>query len=562
MKNLYGIEIKPYQWQKEVQNHKDVLIIAPTGAGKSIAAYNWVFKEDSETKPTKSEIRRVIFTAPTKALSNERFLELKRMGKNAGIITGDVRYNQEAEILCMTQEIYNNEFALFPYQKVVIDEIHYLFQDGKRARAYIDGIVNTNTKSDLMLLSATINTDAVNYFEKISGRKFHLIHIKKRPVPVKYIGRVSYKEILKNYSPAIIFLFSRKGVESVAEEVYSISEDIPIEKQEKLKDLCKRLNIQSSWLIKLARKGVAVYSGNMLFKEKIFAEQLIRKGIAKVIVGTDALALGVNFPVKSVIFGQLAKYYDGPITKREFLQMSGRAGRPNLHNTGYVGFTETGYESFEFDTEELYEEILKKPLEKETLLLEPDYSKIFLQMNYLQLKEMKKSDLKKIIEKEIEYIRNYSFGNFGNSEDLEDSEDFEMNLSYYLNEIKRDFWNVINFLSQRIKSEKVFNILQRIYFQEFSIIQNLIAAEKLFSDSSLDAFEFFRKTAKESSQREMLQYLKFYNKLKNSGFKINNLENFKQTIENIDEFVLYPEKLDFFESNEKINEKSVKSIKK
>ncbi|MGC8853225.1 MAG: DEAD/DEAH box helicase [Hydrogenobacter sp.] len=73
MENLYGKKIKLYDWQKEVNPAEDSFVIAPTGAGKSIAAYRWAF-DDSDKK--------VIFTAPIKALSNERYLELKRIYKD------------------------------------------------------------------------------------------------------------------------------------------------------------------------------------------------------------------------------------------------------------------------------------------------------------------------------------------------------------------------------------------------------------------------------------------------------------------------------------------------
>ncbi len=66
--NLYGREIKPLPWQVEAGRHENLIICAPTGAGKSVASYIWAGQ-----KPAK----RIIFTAPTKSLSNERWLELK-----------------------------------------------------------------------------------------------------------------------------------------------------------------------------------------------------------------------------------------------------------------------------------------------------------------------------------------------------------------------------------------------------------------------------------------------------------------------------------------------------
>ena len=72
---------------------------------------------------------------------------------------------------------------------------------------------------------------------------------------------------------------------------------------------------------------MAGYYGRLLPKEKLLIEECFEKGLIDTVVGTDALAMGVNFPVENVIFTQLAKYYEGPISKNLFDQISGRAGR-------------------------------------------------------------------------------------------------------------------------------------------------------------------------------------------------------------------------------------------
>ncbi len=200
--NIYGKKITPFKWQEDAKNYKNLLIIAPTGSGKTIAAYNWAFNGESE---------RIIFTAPIKALSNERYLELKNAGKNVGILTGDVKINENAKILCMTQEIYTNHFAHLPNQKVIIDEIHYMFQDSQRARAYAEGLYKTSKDSDILLLSATLTKKAIRYFENITQRKLDVIEITERPVKTEYIGNIPFEKIA-DYQPAIIFVFSVKGI--------------------------------------------------------------------------------------------------------------------------------------------------------------------------------------------------------------------------------------------------------------------------------------------------------------------------------------------------------------
>ncbi len=532
MKNIYGVEIKPYSWQEEVKDKENVFIIAPTGAGKSIAAYSWAFNDDME------QYRRIIFTAPIKALSNERFLEIKSMGKDVGIITGDVQVNTDAKILCMTQEIYNNKFCNIPNQKVIIDEVHYMFQDWERSRAYVDGISNTNKRSNIMLLSATVNKDVINYFERISNRKYHLVHVEKRPVPTEYIGEVNYEDIVGDLSPSIVFLFSKKAIESVAIELSYISKEIDRTKMKVLNELIKKYNIKNEFLINLAKKGVSVYIGTMLFKEKIFVEELVRKKIVKAIVGTDALSLGVNFPIKTVIFGQLSKYYEGPITKREFLQMSGRAGRPFLYNIGKVGYVHTGFEAYGYDTAELFEILLSKPLEKEQVVIMPDMKKILSKIPFKLLDEATDCEsiyeFKPIMEpvkEEIEYIKTYSLLN-----DESSLEDLELKL-------ETDIILDIEYLIDSVENEEVYEILRKIYFKEFPIELNLRCAETLYERKSIDAFDFFFSNSEKQSQREMLQYLKFYNSLNEFGFKVDRLRDFRKQIEEDDEFVLNPLKL-------------------
>lgn len=526
MKNIYGVEINPYEWQVDMKNHcKDnVFIIAPTGAGKSVAAYVWAFSCKAESR----ELKRIIFTAPIKALSNERYLELKGMNKDVGILTGDVKLNENAKILCITQEIYTNRFAGTPNQKVIIDEIQYMFQDKKRARSYVDGIVNTHKDSKIMCLSATVNPEVIGYFERISNRKFHTVYIDKKPVPLEIIGKITIDNI-KEYTPAIIFLFSKKGVEITAENVASILEEINNEQKEKLEKLALKYRIKNSWLLKLANKGTGIYSGMMLFKEKVFMEKLVREQIIKVVVGTDALALGVNFPVKTVIFGQLAKYHNGPISKREFLQMTGRAGRPNLYNIGYVGYMNTQFENIAYKTEELFYGLLNSKIEKEKLLIQPDYRKIIhtLDYNHLNNTEM----ITQVVNEELNYIKNYS---------LLDEEDIDTHISNLQYVMENNLRETLN----SIKSEKEYTTLRKIYFPEFDIYENIQAAKVLSENNDkLDAIAFFYCTAKGYDQKDMLQYLRFYNNLIDKGFLIENLDKFIEEIKSNDEFVLDPDKM-------------------
>ena len=162
--------------------------------------------------------RRVIFTAPIKALSNERYLELKSMGFDVGIETGDFKKNAQASVLCCTQEIYTLKYADIPDQKVIIDEFHFIFNDPERARSYIDGLRSTSFRSDVLVMSATFgNPERVKkYLEKMGMREFVLYKTDSRVTDLVFKkSGLRFKEI----HDALVFVFSKKGGEWLASQI-------------------------------------------------------------------------------------------------------------------------------------------------------------------------------------------------------------------------------------------------------------------------------------------------------------------------------------------------------
>jgi superfamily II RNA helicase len=92
-------------------------------------------------------------------------------------------------------------------------------------------------------------------------------------------------------------------------------------------------------LSKLLRRGIGVHHAGMLPRYRRLVEQLAQEGLLTVICGTDTLGVGINVPIRTVLFTGLAKY-DGHkqrvLKTREFLQIAGRAGRPGFDTAGYV----------------------------------------------------------------------------------------------------------------------------------------------------------------------------------------------------------------------------------
>jgi superfamily II RNA helicase len=518
--NLYGKEIQPFPWQREAGNHDNLIIVAPTGAGKSVASYIWAGQ-----KPAK----RIIFTAPTKSLSNERWLELKRAGFDVGLLTGDVRLNEKVKILCMTQEIYTSEFARLPDQRVIIDEVHYMFQDPERARAYALGINKTHPSSSLLLLSATITDKGVEILKRLSGREMHVIKITKRPVKIEFVHTpLQLGKPLMDFLPAIFFVFSRSLAEELVQKLKNLFRSLKAvptkEEWQRALDIGRRLNITNPFLLSLAKHGVGLYFGDMRYKERVFVEKLFRSQLIKAVVSSDALAVGVNFPAKSVVFCQLTKA-GRPLSKREFLQMAGRAGRPGLWDVGYVGYLAgKGMKS-------AFGRLTASPLEEEVLYIQPSLKGVLMELEYEELWD--DAAVEAVCEEEAELVEELSLKT--------------LKKGVVKGKLMDDVRMLRYFLSRTKQQQKVYEILRDIYFEEFSMPTNFAIAQKLAKSGKIDALQTFGELKEKGTQREKLQFLKFFMLIREK-YEVSSLVEFMEKIRKEDEFVLNPELLFSVES--------------
>ena len=365
-----------YKWQEKALDQiegENAILSAPTGSGKTWVAYIWAGLMDRDGKALMPE-GRVIFTAPIKALSNERYLDLKSMGFDVGLETGDFKKNAGAEVLCCTQEIYTLKYAHIPGQKVIVDEFHFIFNDPERARAYIDGLRRTSEDSRILVMSATFgNPDRVrDYLEEMARREFSLYETEHRSTKLVFRQRGLRFSQIKD---ALVFAFSKKGVEWLAAQIAKTRHKIGGTQRARLREIAEILEVEK--VPDTMLRGVGMYFGSMLPKEKLLVEMAFRERIIDVVAGTDALSLGVNLPAETVVFGQMAKFIDGPLTKNEFLQMAGRAGRKGFFDTGYVSYIpRSKCENFDYDTAILYLETLDKPREEAKIRLLPGIGKL------------------------------------------------------------------------------------------------------------------------------------------------------------------------------------------
>ena len=383
-----------FRWQKKclesISNEDSVILSSPTGSGKTRVFLEWA--------DLKKE-RPIIITSPIKALSNQRYRELVEKGYKVALETGDVKnIPEDYDYLCCTQEIYTNKYIV----TVIFDEFHYIFENPDRARAYVDGLHKSKAKN-LLLCSATFGNikEFEKYIEKISGRKFYVFENHERITDMHFGGDIE----LHNIENALVIAFSKDGIDRAVELLRTVRDKQSPEIIEKIKILSEEYKVSGDRVLKDLFFGIAKYHGAMLPKQKMFIEKCFEDGLIDTVVGTDALALGVNFPIENVVFAQLAKYYEGPISKNLFDQLSGRAGRKGYFDKGNVYYSsQLGMmiECRDYKVGDLYEKNLQKKNESISIELTPRIKDIL--------------DKKVSIDDEVDYIAKYSTINVNKEE--------------------------------------------------------------------------------------------------------------------------------------------------
>ena len=389
-----------FRWQKKclesISNEDSVILSSPTGSGKTRVFLEWA--------DLKKE-RPIIITSPIKALSNQRYRELVEKGYKVALETGDVKnIPEDYDYLCCTQEIYTNKYIDKENVTVIFDEFHYIFENPDRARAYVDGLHKSKAKN-LLLCWATKHSKEKQpfekYIEKISGRKFYVFENHERITDMHFGGDIE----LHNIEKALVIAFSKDGIDRAVELLRTVRDKQSPEIIEKIKILSEKYKVSGDRVLKDLFFGIAKYHGAMLPKQKMFIEKCFEDGLIDTVVGTDALALGVNFPIENVVFAQLAKYYEGPISKNLFDQLSGRAGRKGYFDKGNVYYSsQLGMmiECRDYKVGDLYEKNLQKKNESISIELTPRIKDIL--------------DKKVSIDDEVDYIAKYSTINVNKEE--------------------------------------------------------------------------------------------------------------------------------------------------
>ena len=368
-----------------IKNNENVLITAHTGSGKTVPAIFGIADSLNKNK-------KIIYTSPLKSLSNQKLFELKKIFPDVGILTGDIKFNPDAQCVIMTTEILRNilyqkesqYINISEVDKVIFDEIHYI-NDPDRGKVWEECLILLPKEIILIMLSATIDKaeEFVGWVGDIKEKITNLIPTNKRVVPLEHYfyqndelikivnheGKMMNYDLIKkeynvlscfkminvfvsylqshNMVPALFFIFSRKECEKLAkcvqktlvstEEIGEITKIFDYELRNYKKIYEK--SPQYHELLRLLKKGIAFHHSGLIPILKEVTEILFSKGLIKILFATETFAVGVNMPAKTVVFPRLTKYSNNNfrfLRTDEYLQMAGRAGRRGLDKFGNV----------------------------------------------------------------------------------------------------------------------------------------------------------------------------------------------------------------------------------
>ncbi len=340
----------PYDHQEEAILElfagNNVILNTPTGSGKSMVALALQFRAICQK-------RRSYYTVPIKALANEKFLSLcNTFGpENVGMITGDATVNPSAPVICCTAEILSNlalrDGAAAAVDDVIMDEFHY-YSDHERGVAWQIPLL-TLPRARFLLMSATIGD--TDFFQEsitaLTGTPTVLVKSEDRPVPLEFeYSTIALEDKIEelvgaNRAPIYLVHFSQLACAGTVQDLMSRNFCSKAEK-EAIAEILIDADFRSPYgkeMKKFLRHGIGIHHAGLLPKYRTLVEKLAQKGLLKVICGTDTLGVGVNVPIRTVVFTQLFKY-GGQSTKtlavRDFKQIAGRAGRRGFDDIGYV----------------------------------------------------------------------------------------------------------------------------------------------------------------------------------------------------------------------------------
>ncbi|WP_188780552.1 DEAD/DEAH box helicase [Marmoricola endophyticus] len=343
-----GLSLYPAQEEAllELVTGANVILSTPTGTGKSLVA-------TGAAAFALAAGRRTYYTAPIKALVSEKFFDLIGVfgAANVGMLTGDASVNADAPVVACTAEVLANialrQGSAADIGLVVMDEFHF-YAEPDRGWAWQVPLLEL-TGAQFLLMSATLG-DVTRFVEDLSrrtGRPTEVVSSAERPVPLTFSWALTpvhetIEELLSTHqAPVYVVHFTQAAALEQAQALTSMNVATRAERDRIAEEIGAFPFARGfgKTLSRLLRHGIGVHHAGMLPKYRRLVEQLAQAGLLKVVCGTDTLGVGINVPIRTVLFTGLVKY-DGRrerlLKAREFHQIAGRAGRAGYDTAGSV----------------------------------------------------------------------------------------------------------------------------------------------------------------------------------------------------------------------------------
>lgn len=283
--------LKDFYPLARTMNREITFIYGPTNSGKTYKALEILKGAD-----------RGVYLGPLRLLALEVFDKLNEEGVPTSLVTGELVTRVEGEThIAATIEMLDMST---PVDVAVIDEVQNL-SDPDRGAAWFQAILGAPARH-VVLLGSESALEAVRFLAEKTGEPLNEIQVKRLSPLVALDHPVKLNQVSNG---SALIAFSRKGVLSLASQMRSLG------------------------------KKVSVIYGSLSPEVRAEQARKFREGETQIVVSTDAIGLGLNLPVKTVVFTTLTKWdgkCEGPINHALALQISGRAGRYGLHEKGYV----------------------------------------------------------------------------------------------------------------------------------------------------------------------------------------------------------------------------------
>ncbi len=345
----------PDLWQQEavvaLRAGKDVVVHAPTGAGKTLIFETWA-------KGGKTN-QKAVYTVPTRALANDKLAEWRAKGWNVGIATGDLSENLDAPIIVATLETQKASLMAGEGPDLLVIDEYQMLGDEERGLNYELAIALAPQRTRILMLSGSVaNPQSVTNWLGRLGREVELIKTTERPVPLEevsvdflnyqvpssiktYWPRFVMKALAEDLGPILIFAPHRRAAESIANE---LARKVPVPDPLQLSEAQQQ--VLGPKIAEMLKARICYHHSGLSYEARAgVIEPLAKAGQLRVVVATMGLAAGINFSLRSVaLAGDSYRKgrFDHVLRADEILQMFGRAGRRGIDEIGYALISANG----------------------------------------------------------------------------------------------------------------------------------------------------------------------------------------------------------------------------